>query len=50
LEEIFRILLAFYIIYLIIFDVHAVNCSYLEDNYFFNKRLSFKYSQYNTFN
>lgn len=50
LEEIFRILLAFYIIYLIIFDVHAVNCSYLEDNYFFNKRLTFNYSQHSTFN
>lgn len=40
LEEIFRILLAFYIVYLIIFDVHAVNCSYLEDTFFLNKRLS----------
>lgn len=50
LEEIFRILLAFYIIYLIIFDVHAVNCSYLEDNYFFSKRLNFEYINHNKFN
>lgn len=34
LEEILRITLAFYICYLIAFEVHAVNCSYLEDNYF----------------
>lgn len=40
LEEIFRLLLAFYIIYLIIFDVHAVNCSYVEDTYFINKRVN----------
>lgn len=39
LEEIFRLLLAFYIVYLIIFDVHAVNCSYLEDRFFFEKRV-----------
>ena len=38
LEEILRIGLAFYICYLIIFEVHAVNCSYLEDNYFLTKR------------
>ena len=37
LEEIFRVFLAFYIIYLIIFEVHSVNLSYIEDNY-----LSFK--------
>lgn len=31
LEEILRLSLAFYICYLIIFDVHAVNASYVED-------------------
>lgn len=34
LEEIFRIALALYISYLIIFEIHAANCSYLEDNFF----------------
>jgi hypothetical protein len=38
LEEILRIALAFYICYLIIFEVHAVNCSYVEDNYIQTKR------------
>jgi len=33
LEEILRICLGFYICYLIIFEVHSVNFSYLEDNY-----------------
>lgn len=33
LEEILRISLAFYICFLIIFEVHSVNCSYVEDNY-----------------
>lgn len=36
LEEILRLSLAFYICYLIIFEVHAVNNSFVEDNYFFN--------------
>lgn len=47
LEEILRIALAFYICYLIAFEVHAVNCSYLEDNYFYSKKenkLEHKYS------
>lgn len=44
LEEVFRIALAFYICYLIIFEVHAVNCSYLEDKYFILKRNDFNYS------
>nr|ASY95707.1 hypothetical protein [Paraurostyla sp.] len=35
LEEILRLSLAFYICYLIIFEVHSVNNSYLEDFYFF---------------
>lgn len=38
LEEILRISLAFYICYLIIFEVHAVNCSYVEDTYFNSAR------------
>jgi hypothetical protein len=38
LEEILRLSLAFYICYLIIFEVHAVNCSYVEDVYFNEKR------------
>ena len=37
-EEISRLGLAFYICYLIIFEVHSVNCSYKEDNYVFSKR------------
>jgi hypothetical protein len=38
LEEILRLSLAFYICYLIIFDVHAVNASYTEDLFFFKIR------------
>ncbi len=38
LEEILRLSLAFYICYLIIFEVHAVNCSYSEEKYFQNTR------------
>ncbi len=34
-----RLGLAFYILYLILFEVHSVNCSYLEDTYFKNKRI-----------
>lgn len=37
-EEILRLALGFYICYLIIFEVHAVNASYVEDNYFYTKR------------
>ena len=37
-EEISRLGLAFYICYLIIFEVHSVNCSYKEDNYLSTKR------------
>jgi hypothetical protein len=44
LEEILRLSLAFYICYLIIFEVHAVNCSYIEDNYFSHNRKNFKFS------
>lgn len=38
LEVLFRLSLALYILYLIIFEVHSVNCSYSEDNYFFIKK------------
>ena len=40
LEEAARLGLAFYVCYLIIFEVHSVNCSYREDNYFSVKRNS----------
>jgi hypothetical protein len=30
--------LAFYICYLITYEVHSVNCSYVEDNYFILNR------------
>lgn len=40
LEEAARLSLAFYVCYLIIFEVHSVNCSYKEDNFFLNKRTS----------
>lgn len=33
LEEILRLSLGFYICYLITFEVHSVNCSYVEDTY-----------------
>jgi hypothetical protein len=45
LEELLRVTLAFYICYLITFEVHSVNCSYLEDNYFLNSREKFLSSQ-----
>lgn len=38
LEEILRLSLGFYICYLIIFEVHSVNCTYVEDNYIQNNR------------
>jgi hypothetical protein len=38
LEEILRLSLGFYICYLIIFEVHSVNSSYVEDNYFTSVR------------
>lgn len=38
LEEAFRVTLAFYISYLIIFEVHAVNVSYSEDSFIASKR------------
>jgi len=33
-----RLGLAFYILYLILFEVHSVNCSYVEDTFLKNKR------------
>jgi hypothetical protein len=41
IEEFLRLILAFFICYLIIFDIHAVNASYSEDKFFFLKRNSF---------
>ena len=38
LEEAARLGLAFYVCYLIIFEVHSVNCSYTEDTYIATKR------------
>lgn len=38
LEEGARLGLALYITFLIIFEVHAANCSYKEDNFFMTKR------------
>lgn len=38
LEEIFRVTLALYISYLIIFEVHAVNVSFNEDNFIRTKK------------
>ena len=40
-EEILRLSLGFYICYLIIFEVHSVNFSYVEDNYIQIKRNEF---------
>ncbi len=41
IEEIARVGLALYITYLIVFEVHAVNRSFVEDTYFTSKRNSF---------
>jgi hypothetical protein len=38
LEEGARLGLALYITFLIIFEVHAANCSYKEDNFFAAKK------------
>lgn len=46
LEEILRLALGFYICYLIIFEVHSVNCTYVEDNYAQNARESSGYSYF----
>lgn len=41
MEETLRVLLAFYVTYLIIFEIQAVNRSYVEDTYLFKKRQNF---------
>jgi len=41
IEEIARVALALYITYLIVFEVHAVNRSFVEDTYFTSKRNTF---------
>ena len=38
LELIARFGLAFYVIYLVLFEIYGVNCSYKEDNYFLTKK------------
>ena len=47
IEEILRLLLAFYIFYLIIFEVHSVNCSYSEDFFFLKKKNIYKQKKIN---
>ena len=42
LEEVARVLLAFYVVYLIIFEIQAVNRTFVEDLYIFNKRSVFR--------
>ena len=42
IEETLRVLLAFYVTYLIIFEVQAVNRSYVEDTYLFKKRQAYE--------
>jgi hypothetical protein len=39
LEEIARVTLALYVTYLLVFEMNAVNRSYVEDYYFTDKRL-----------
>lgn len=41
LEEILRLSLGFYICYLIIFEVHSVNCSYSEDSFLSDQKRRF---------
>ncbi len=41
MEILLRIMLALYVCYLITFDVHAVNNSYVEDTYITHKRETF---------
>jgi hypothetical protein len=38
-ELIARFLLAFYVIYLVLFEIYGVNCFYKEDKYFIIKKL-----------
>jgi hypothetical protein len=42
LEVLGRATLALYITYLLIFEINAVNRSYIEDNYFLTKRMFYK--------
>jgi len=42
IEELLRLALALYVTYLIVFEVHAINRSYVEDTYFATKRIIFK--------
>lgn len=50
LEEILRLSLGFYICYLIIFEVHSVNCTYVEDNYIQDAKEKFNSSLFTTVN
>jgi hypothetical protein len=45
IEELLRMVLALYITYLIIFEVHSVNRSFVEDTYFSSKRSKFNYTK-----
>jgi hypothetical protein len=45
IEEVLRMVLALYITYLIIFEVHSVNRSFVEDTYFTTKRSKFYYTK-----
>jgi len=45
LDEIARVLLAYYVVYLIIFEIQAVNRTYVEDQYLLNKRTYSKTSR-----
>lgn len=48
LEEILRLSLGFYICYLIIFEVHSVNGSYLEDNFITSNRQTKNANDFNS--
>jgi hypothetical protein len=41
IDEVLRVSLALYITYLIVFEVHSVNRSYVEDTYFATKKTIF---------
>ena len=45
IEELLRVALALYVTYLIVFEVHAINRSYVEDTYFSTKRILFNVKQ-----
>jgi hypothetical protein len=42
IDEIARVTLALFLVYLIVFEVHAVNRSFVEDQYLGNTRDEFK--------